>query len=1094
MNKLNNKNRKLFFIVVILLSAWIAQAVPTGQPPTVTQQQRQITGTVVEQKNGEPIVGASVVVKGTTNGVITDIDGKFNLNVSQGSVIVISFIGFTSQEITIQEQTTLKVQLVENAEDLEEVVVVGYGTQKKVNLTGSVGVVSAKALEARPISNVGAALSGTTSGMYAYQPSGAPDSDGVTIRIRGSGSFNNNSPLVIIDGLEGVLNTVNPNDIESMSILKDAASSAIYGARAANGVILITTKKGSKGKVNVTFSSTLSIAKPSHLPEFVNNSAEYMRIFNKAKINFTGNPKYNESAIEKWIEAESNPNGLTAGNYPNYLAYPNTNWADAIFENNIVQNYNLSVAGANEKTKYMLSAGYMDNPGVIDHTGMERYQMRINLESKVSNRITLGTNTSMQTQLFDMGNYSTGFSYLTQKVPSLYPYQHDGYWATVSDGVETSQMGSVLQQIHTTAGKDQTTRVNTTLFAKLNIIEGLTIESKVNYAIRFNERRARPISYSAMDFSTGTVTTPPTPPDKMTTSYSFNKNYQITFDNVIRYSKAINHDHHVSVLAGHNEYYYNYYNTAASKLGLIDETIYVFDSAGETNNQIAGSENDRAMRSFFGRVNYDYKSKYLVEFNLRSDGSSRFGKNSRWGTFPGASAGWRISEEAFMANMKDKIQNLKLRLSWGKLGNDAAGNYDYQAMYSTVNYSFNGIPIIGLAEAKMANSFLRWETTRITGAGIDATFFNNRANLELDYYDKYSYGLLTTPSIYPEAGNITGPTMNTADIRNNGVEVALGWRDQIGKVKYGIRGNFTYNKNRVVKYLGKYEVFEDGTNNLGDVASSTGNNPTVEDHMLSEFYLRKTYKGTGTYFNLDGTVDIKGGPTAGMIRTEEDMNWVEAMKEAGYRFSPSNSISRTQLYYGDLIYDDLNGDGLYGSNNDREFLNKSTTPKYIFGLSMDAEWNGFDFSMHWAGNMGMYYYLVAHGLNSSTIIDSRSISRYQADESYYYNFDDHSDINNNLNAKNPRLTNNGTASNTINQTASEHWLYNASYIKLKNLQLGYTFPSHLTNRLGVQKVRVFFNGENLLTITPYKFSDPEGGANLHYPTLKQYAFGINVNF
>lgn len=564
-----------------------------------------------------------------------------------------------------------------------------------------------------------------------------------------------------------------------------------------------------------------------------------------------------------------------------------------------------------------------------------------------------------------------------------------------------------------------------------------------------------------------------------------------TFDNVLNYNFSILEDHTFNLMLGHNEYYFNTWSNTYSKKGLLDEGIYVPESASGSNDLVTGEESERSMRSFFGRANYDYKSKYLLEFVLRRDGSSRFHKDNRWGSFPSFSAGWRISEEAFMQPTKGWMDNLKLRGSWGKLGNDAAsGNWDYMALYGKVNYSFGGNPISGLFQSKMDNIFLTWENTTAFNLGLDGIFLQNRLSFEFEYYDKLTEDILYQGSLYLANGSITPPTVNLANVWNKGIEATLGWNDKIGNVSYRVSGNFAYNKNEVSKFYGPYKVNEDGTNNIGAVGRASGNSYITEGQIMNEYYLRNIYSGNGNHFNSDGSVDIHGGPKDGMIRTEEDMNWVNAMLKAGYQFFPKNSVGKSNLYYGDYLFSDTNGNGVYGDNNDRSFTGKSAMPKFNYGFSAEIVWKNIDFSMVWAGYGGMYYYKLDVGYNSPKIENGNSIGTDIANNHYFYDPENPNSPYTNLNGKYPRLKN----SDDINGTASTRWLYNAGFLKLRNLQLGYTIPTNLSRKAGIERARVFFSGENLLTITPYEFMDPEIGVGMGYPTMRQIAFGLNVNF
>lgn len=417
-----------------------AGSLTVGEVRGIHQQASVPVSDVVTDPSGEPIIGANVVEKGTLNGTVTDFDGRFTLDVKNGeAILVVSYIGYTEQEVRVNNQRELRIQLKEDNQLIEEVVVVGYGVQKKVNMTGSISTVGAKSIEARPVTNVSTSLAGLASGVRVNQLSGRPGDDSANIRVRGQGTLNdrNSSALVIIDGIEGTLDALNPSDIAEISILKDAASSSIYGARAANGVILVTTKSGSVGKLRISFSGTLSLAQPTRVPEFVSDYARYMELFNESMQNVGQTGNFTQTEIDLWRDAAKNPKAIAKSGYPNYVAYPNTDWADALFENNVVQQYNLSVTGGSETSKYVLSAGYLNNPGIIANTGTERYQFCVNLESTFAKVLTLGTHTFMSIQDNQMGQTEDQlFNYLSQKTPGLYAYKYDGYWAAPSSSAE----------------------------------------------------------------------------------------------------------------------------------------------------------------------------------------------------------------------------------------------------------------------------------------------------------------------------------------------------------------------------------------------------------------------------------------------------------------------------------------------------------------------------------------------------------------------------------------------------------------------------------------------------------------------------------
>ncbi|WP_316804049.1 TonB-dependent receptor [Pedobacter nototheniae] len=1083
---------KLFAIMVFLnLAAF-----------TAFGQSVKISGTVKDASGGS-LPGVSVTVKGTSTAVVTGSDGKYAIAAPSDKVtLVFSYIGYDVKEIAAGSSPTLNVVLQEQNNSLNDVVVVGYGVQKKVNVIGSVSTIDAKSIENRPVTNLSSSLGGLSSGVFVRQSSGKPGADGATIRIRGTGTLNSNNALVVVDGIIGTMDAVNPNDVESVSVLKDAAAASIYGSLAANGVILITTKKGSTGKLAITYSGLASIARPANLPTFVSDYITHMNLVNEGYRNLGQNPIYTDATIAQWAAANANPDGVTAQGVPNYIAYPNTNWGDVIFENNVIQQHNISLNGGSENTKFLLSAMYLNNPGTMANTGSDKYSLRINLESKVAKFLTVGTQTFASLQTFGLANTDNAFNFLRQTTPGVYPVWN-GKFGFPAAAEESSTANNISSYLYSTGGDDKETRINTTVFARFDILKGLNFETRFNYQTREEEFNNHSITNERWNFATNTLKSAKTTPDQLSTTYGFNKNVGMTIDNILKYNTTIAKDHEISALAGYNQYYYNYYNFGATKKGLIDESITTLTSATAVTSA-TGDEYDYAMRSVFGRLNYAYKSKYLFEGVFRYDGSSKFAQGRRWGFFPAFSAGWRISQESFMSGLNDYIGNLKLRASWGKTGNNvmntnpALGNYDYQALYASTNYSYNGIQSNGLVSNKFANPLLVWESTTTSNIGLDGNLFHGAMTFEIDFYRKYTGGILFTPTIPLTTGTATAATQNIAAVSNKGLELTLGYNGKIGDFKYGVSGNFAYNFNRVTKYKGSFQagyttdalgnrVYK---SNLGSVSSGSDTR-VLEGHEINEYYLQKVYKGDGNYFT-DGKVNVNGGPKDGMIRTPDDMNWLNAMIAAGYSFLPTGGVGKTKIYYGDLIYADSNGDGLYGNDVDAQFMNKSSTPRFNYGFSMNLSYKNFDVSMLWSGSAGMWYYWNATGYNNSIVSLGNAVSTLIANDHYYYNDANPNDPANNITAKYPRLKNTSDAQN--GGVASDFYLYNASYLKLKNLQIGYTLSEKISKKAAMSRARVFLSGENLFTITNYPGLDPEIGAGVSYPTMRQYSLGLNVTF
>ncbi len=1073
---------------------------------TMAQQKISITGRITDSQ-GAPLAGVTIREKGGSISTSTSGNGTYSLSVSSNATIVVSYIGYQNQEVAVNGRKVLNVSLEKNTSALDEVVVVGYGTQKKSKLLGSVSTIDSKSLESRAVTNVSSALSGLAAGVQVKVGNGKPGSDGAMIRVRGTGTINNNEALVVIDGIQGTMDAVNPEDIETISVLKDASSAAIYGARAANGVILITTKKGRSGQApQIKYSGLFSRTTPSIKPVFQSDYLRHMRMFQEAAENVGDKSPYTQSAIDAWTAANANPNGLAESGVPNYVAYPNTNWGDWIYDNSWLKSHNVSALGGSDKIRYNLSGRIQDNPGIMHNTGMKRYEGRVNLETDITDFLTVGTQTFLTNEHRSLASDENLYNYLRQTTPGMYP-MYDGKFggAVVSSG-ESSQLNNLLLYLYDNYGSNERTQLNSTLFANIKLWKGLTFETKYNYQNRIDEVKGWSNPSDRYDFSTMKVVNSPVNLANQTTGQSYRRIYRRSFDNVLRYSTVVD-KHSINALIGHNEFYYNDSGFSASTKGLIDASITNVGTGTEMNS-IGGFEIDNSMRSFFGRVSYDYDAKYLAEFSMRRDGSSKFGRDKKYGIFPSVSLGYVLSKEPFMEAVNPYVQDIKIRGSWGRLGNDGGddvNSYAWQGVYGQVGYSFNGAQANGLRLSRFGNNVLQWEDSENRELGLEFATLNRRAFVELNLYDRRTTNIIRTAQMPITAGTATPPYYNQASMRNNGIELNLNWRDRIGDLSYNIGGNFAYNKNQVTKYEGKLVqgMVDDGTGkivwntNLGDV-STGGVNRRLEGYRLDEFYMRQVYRGDGSYFNADGSVNINGGPTTGMIRTDKDYEWAKAMKAAGYSFLSSSqqigdNYGTTRMYYGDLIYADLNGDGIYGNNADQYFTGTSTSPKYIFGFNLGLSYKGFDMSMIWAGEAGGQYYWTDHGYNSNILILGNQVTTRVADNHYFYNPAAPDDPRTNQNGYFPRLKY-GTSAENINNQASDYWLYNANFLKLRNLQVGYTFDRNLTAKIKVRSLRVFFTGENLLMFTDFPGLDPEVGAGAKYPTMKQFAFGLNIGF
>ena len=895
------------------------------------QAKKDIKG-VVTDKNGEPIPGANIIEKGNpTNGTITDVDGNYTLSVFGNSVLVASYIGYNRIEIQVKDRSVVDITLSEDTQALEEVVVVGYSTQKKVNLTGSVSTVNFESMSSRPVTDASQALSGASPGLQIMQSSGQPNAESFSYNIRGVGTLNSSSPLILVDGMEQSISMVNPSDIANVSILKDAASCAIYGNRGANGVILITTKNGTEGKISVTYDGTVSYNEPFKIVHTISDYVQYMKLMNESSNNLGNSDIFSQSSIDLWEAAKADPNGISASGYPNYVAYPNTDWWDEIYTKQWMQKHTISLNGKEKKTGYSMSFSYIDNPGIMKNTGYNRYMGRVNLYSDITDWLRVGTRTSgnVTDQEVSVTSYN-GSSHInsmnTEKmVPCIYPY-YDGKYGAPEGPEEDPQSHNGLWD-NVLNGFDKYSQLYTEWYAQVKFLKYFTYNFDFYYQDLRRERKVSDASIGKFSFSKGAYSTGADDPSTLYTRMYYTRTNRTKLNHLLNYNQSFG-IHDVSAMVGYEEETYDYRETNVSKLGLTDAAVNDLDAA-TTPYSTAGYGTEYAARSVFGRANYAYKSRYLLEFNLRYDGSSRFSPDYRWGAFPSFSAGWRMNEELWLKPVQ-WLTNLKLRASWGKLGNNAIGNYDWQSVYSAANYSTGQALTSGIAITSIANAALTWEETAVTNVGLDFGFFDNKLHGNIDVYNKLTTGILYTPDMYMVMGNATAPKANIAEVTNRGVELELGWRDNIGRdFSYSIKGQFSFNKNFVSKYKGKLEKgwnkgHTEYSTNIGDV--STGSTTRViEGRQINEFYLPNVYNGNGSYFNADGTVNINGGPKDGMIRTENDMQWLQAMQAAGYTFQPYNNIAKNALWYGEYIYADANGDGVYGNSYDSEFQGTSTT-------------------------------------------------------------------------------------------------------------------------------------------------------------------------
>ena len=1083
----------LFLLVV---SALAASAISMS-----AQNSQVIKGTVVSE-DGKPLPGVVVLPDGGKAGAaVTDENGAWTVNAAPSSIggIEVSCLGFITVREQVSGRSVINIIMKEDTQLLDEVVVVGYGVQKKGNLTGSVTQINFNdAIESRPAMTTSSALAGLSAGLQVRQTSGQPGEDSASLRIRGNTTLNNNSPLVLVDGVEWSMDDVNPADIESVTVLKDASSTAIYGSRAANGVILITTKKGS-GKASVTYSVQAVMQTPYNKIGWLSDYATHMELVNEAADNVDQAHIFSDSTIAAWKAAQANPDGVNEYGVKNSIAYPNTDWFKELFSTGFSQEHNVSVQGSSEKVRYLVSLGYLDNNGVMTRfkeidSGTSKFNIRTNVEAKVTNWLTMGARIFGQKQDYGLANVKNAFSYIYQTTPGVYPGEPDK-WGRAVATEESTSANNIFAQMAGPAGHKTTYRMNASLYGVVNLYKGLTFEATGNYAQIYTEQNSYARKNGMWNYMNDTRFSESNLANA-NNSNSYSMNYRINTEMLLRYNNTFAEKHEVGALAGFTTNYYKQRAFSVSKKGAADWSISEMDKYTDYDSS-SSSTAEWSLMSWFGRVNYAYDSRYLVEANFRADGSSRFSPKSRWGFFPSFSAGWRINQEEFMQEAT-WLSNLKLRASWGITGNNNVGNYSWQSTYQSVKIVTGGAGTTGFVQKELGNDNLEWETTYTTNVGLDFGIFDNILTAEMDFYVKNTSGILYRPTVYETMGNITGAYANLAAVRNTGFELTLAHNNTIGKdFRYGISLNLGYNKGIVTKYQGQLQQYwteVDGkrvyVNNLAQVSQGSNTAKILEGHVYGEHLLYQVYKGSGRGYT-GGEVDVNAGPKDGMIRTEADMAWVKAMIDAGYSFRGVKKVGKDQLWYGDLLYQDVNGDKNYGDSNDQVLNGHTNNPLVNAGLSLNLSWKGIDFSAVFSGAFGFWLNWGTQYYNTTKVTNGHGIARHIAADHYFYDPDNLTDSRTNIHGKNPRLTLNDDFSNAMTSDFRE---YRGDYVKLKNVQIGYTLPQNISRKIAMQKFRVFISAENLFTITKYPGLDPEIGTTIGYPLMRSVSLGAQISF
>lgn len=1020
-----------------------------AQAITVAQQTAgTCIGTIVSE-TGEEVIGATVKVQGTSMATSTNIDGHFSLTgVKPGAILEISCIGYEPLTVTWKGEP-LSLTMKETANALDEVVVVGYGLQKKVNLTGSVASVNMdKISDTRPITNVSQALAGLASGVNVTSGNNQPGNDNATIRVRGVGTLNDASPLVIIDGVEAGINTVNPSDIESMSILKDAASAAIYGSRAANGVILITTKKGQSGSVKVNYNGYVSFESIRKTLTPVSNYADYMELINEGYYNTYGQKNYifSDAVINEW---RANEGG-------DQLRYPNQDWIDATFKNATATNHTVSMSGGSDKIRFYTSFGYLNNPGVMPNAGFSRYSARVSVDADVTKWLTIGALASGYRGETQPGARVQDdiFTYASATTPGMVFLAPDGRFGAMNNTEDDSQcaVNNPISRAYRIEGNQRKNNSRIRFTGTFRPYEGITVVGSYNYELVDTEQRQKPHFVQGWNFKDDVMTYDST--GKTSVSNSDAKVERYFWDAVGNYDKKFWDRLQFNLMVGASSELYRSKSFNASRQDLIDLGLWALGAAtGDAS--AGGSSTEWSMLSYFGRVNLNWMEKYLLEFNLRYDGSSRFQKGRRWGHFPSASAGWRMEREAFMQGLVDKgLDALKLRVSYGKLGNNSIGNYDTQALYTSsgMNYVLGNSLATGLAQSALANALLTWESTNVFNVAADLMLFNSRLSATLEYFHKKTDNILISLPAPAVHGTTSLPKVNSAQVSNQGFELTLTWNDRIGNVNYGINANATYVKNNVDKFKGKDKAG----------MSISGANLIWEGHPINSQYLLKVDR---------------------IIQTDEDLALVQKMIDNapvvnGKKANPFAAYGTPEK--GDLLYQDVNGDGVIDAD-DRTIVSDGPNPKWMLGLNLTAEWKGIDFGMLLQASLSAKRYWQSTAYNTPTVRYGYQLNKEVCDGRWYEGRTD---------ATYPRLL---FYQNNINQQASDFYLQDLAYLKIRNIQLGYTLPQKWTRACQIDKVRIYGSLENFFTFTKFKGFDPEV-SGMAYPTMRQAVIGLNVAF
>lgn len=989
----------------------------------ITQQTKTITG-IVTDINGEPIIGANVVEKGTTNGIITDLEGKFSLEITFGGngMLAVSYIGYVPSEAAIGNKNSFSIILKEDSEMLDEVVVVGYGTQKKATVTGAVSQISGDIIKQTPVANLSNSLAGRLPGVVANNRTGEPGNDFSEILIRGKGTLGNSKPLYVIDGVanRGGIERLNPSDIESISVLKDASAS-IYGAQAANGVILVTTKRGSDSKPTISYEGNFSLSQNTRTPHLM-NAYQYM-VYNDEANTYLGREQI-------WKDIKG---GYVDGTIDK-LQYGDTDWFDATFRTFAPQTqHSLSVRGGNERVKYYISGGYLyQEPGYKNtNQDFNTMQVRSNLDAKITKDFTVSLELATRQENRNLSNWGSGTFFYEAFM--AYPYLYDFYPNGLpGPGIAKGNNLALLATGVTGYNKTKDNFFNTKVAFDLKmpwIVDGLYVAGYAAFDSQFRRQKTLNDQWDAYRYNPSTQDYDKVPTsDKIDLSQRFDENNINTIHIKLGYEKRFA-DHSVNAFVAYEQSKQQGDWFSAYRRDFLSSSVDYLFAGGDNKKENDGKGSISARQNYFGRLSYGYKDKYMAEFTMRYDGSQNFATDARWGLFPGISAGWRISEEEFFKEKVSFINELKLRASWGKLGNDRVDPFQYLSTYQMTNGAHFGTDPMrykGFTVGRLNNPFITWEKVDTKNIGFESQWLNGLLGLDVEYFHSLRTDILTPKQAsVPDYTGLTLPDQNIGEVVNQGIEASLIHRNTVENVSYYIGGNFTFTRNKI--------LFFDEAANVPDWQRRTG-------------------------YSIDSWLVYK---TDGIYQTKEEVE-------------QSTHLMNAQP--GDIKYLDIDDDGKI-TDNDRVRIHQSAIPEIVYGINMGGRWKNIELNILWTGQARAKQMIRPFGYNiDEHYFENRWMSAEQTPTSLY-----------------PRAFN---TQDQINNKDSDFWLKDASFLRLKNVEIAYNFPRKWLEKVRVQNLRVFVSGFNLFSIDKIKILDPEGtnSSGMYYPQQRMYNLGVNVSF